>query len=83
MISNYRIRLCAWVTVGVFLVALVGVAVYFSTHAVKNTHKGSNPVLGKYKHAAVASDVTQCSQIGRYSNSSYEVTFYSVDNIVS
>lgn len=54
---------------GIVLVALTGVGIYFGTHAIKTTHKGgggTSPLLGKYKHAAVASDVTQCSQIGRY-----------------
>ena len=51
---------------GVLLIALVGVGIYFGTHAISTAHKaGCSPLLGKYKHAAVASDVTQCSQIGR------------------
>lgn len=60
------IRICVWAIVGVLLIALVGVGIYFGSHAINTAHKaGSSPLLGKYKQAAVASDVTQCSQIGR------------------
>ena len=61
-------------TVGVLVIALVGVILFFATNSVgRSTTPGghSSPTLGKYKQAAVASDVHQCSQIGRLVDTVY------------
>ena len=58
-------------SLGVFAIALIGALMFFVTNGTKKTSPAgnilvfSNPTLGKYKHAAVASDVTLCSNIGR------------------
>ncbi|XP_052805945.1 glutathione hydrolase 1 proenzyme-like isoform X2 [Mya arenaria] len=66
--KRQRLRACLWMSCGVFLIAMVGVAVFFLTNsAATKGGKGDNPTpeMGKYRHAAVASDVTQCSEVGR------------------
>lgn len=68
---SYSVRACLWMTFGVFLIALVGVVVFFATNGVKSQHRPGNGCVpdqarGKFCKAAVASDVTQCSEIGRY-----------------
>ncbi|WAR05429.1 GGT1-like protein [Mya arenaria] len=63
--KRQRLRACLWMSCGVFLIAMVGVAVFFLTNsAATKGGKGDNPTpeMGKYRHAAVASDVTQCSE---------------------
>jgi len=62
-----RVRACLCMSLGVFVIALVGVGLFFGTNGMKQSPK---PAPGgdskfRYKHAAVASDVTLCSQIGR------------------
>ncbi|KAL4229164.1 Gamma-glutamyltranspeptidase 1 [Mactra antiquata] len=76
--KRQRFRACLWISCGVILIMLFGVGLYFGTSTNGMYHNDQcNPAdlnsaagcipsrMGKYKHAAVSSDVTQCSQIGR------------------
>jgi len=57
-------------TCGVFAIVVVGVIVFFATNGVRDVVKPTkcvaDPENGKFCHAAVSSDVKQCSEIGRY-----------------
>lgn len=70
-------------TCGVFVIALVGVVVFFATNGGREPLNPaqtcqSDAKKGKYCHAAVASDVAQCSDIGRLDNSNFSFYFLAV-----
>ncbi|XP_052253641.1 glutathione hydrolase 1 proenzyme-like [Dreissena polymorpha] len=62
--KRQRLRECLWIGCGVLLISLVGVGLFFATHP-WGTKTPAEPTLAKYRHAAVASDVSLCSHIGR------------------
>ncbi|XP_067679933.1 glutathione hydrolase 1 proenzyme-like [Haliotis asinina] len=60
-----RARFCVALVIGIFIIAVLIVGLYFITTLPSHNTPDSNSKLGKYTHAAVASDVGMCSNIGR------------------
>ncbi|XP_071111338.1 scoloptoxin SSD14-like [Haliotis cracherodii] len=60
-----RARFCVALVIGIFVLAVLIVGLYFITTLPSRDTRGSGSKLGKYPHAAVASDVGICSDIGR------------------